>query len=154
MCYFGSRSIQQKWLDAETKRSQPLTQQRREVIYTPPYYSSGTDSPRRSYAEVVSQKSSSDSDSLPLHKRESHGKRKEEAKTEKKEDFDWNKVVVITRRYIHDDSFKIIDKLKNQLESDITYKQFHAEKAIILFKDTSQAQIILLPDRGHLQRIH
>ncbi|TYK05762.1 cleavage and polyadenylation specificity factor subunit 1 [Cucumis melo var. makuwa] len=55
---------------------------------------------------------------------------------------DWNKIVVLTRRYFHDDWEKIVEKLKDQLDHPISYKPFHADKALIFFKDKEQANLI------------
>ena len=55
--------------------------------------------------------------------------------------FDWERTVVMTRRYFHDDWKKIIDKLKEQLDISVSFKPFHAEKALIIFEEKRQATL-------------
>ena len=56
--------------------------------------------------------------------------------------FDWNTIVVLTRRYFNNDWKKIVEKLKEQLDLPISYKPFHANKALILFEDKEKANLI------------
>nr|ADN33672.1 hypothetical protein [Cucumis melo subsp. melo] len=52
------------------------------------------------------------------------------------------RTVVLTRRYFHDDWEKIVEKLNEQLDTTVSYKPFHANKALICFKDFEQANLI------------
>ena len=97
--------------------------------------SSETDSPRRSYAEVLTNDSSSDSGSPRTLPSDFKGIKKEETSTGDFDSLDWNKTVVITRRYFHDDGKKIMSKLQEQLDLSIIYKPFHAEKAVVTIED-------------------
>lgn len=49
---------------------------------------------------------------------------------------------MLIRMYFHDDWFKIIEKLKDQVELEIHYKLFHAKKALLFFQDESQAKLL------------
>lgn len=42
--------------------------------------------------------------------------------------FKWEKIVILSRGYFHDDQKKVTDKLKEQLDTPFTYKPFHAKK--------------------------
>ncbi|KAA0062230.1 hypothetical protein E6C27_scaffold321G00310 [Cucumis melo var. makuwa] len=55
---------------------------------------------------------------------------------------DWEKVVIVTRRYLHDDWDRIFDKLAKKIESDFTYQPFHVEKAIILLQEKEQVKLL------------
>ena len=83
--------------------------------------SSDSDSLRRSYAEVVSSSTSSESEYFYATNRTSLKNftptvRSEVKKEGKKDDFDKNKVVILSRRCFHDDWEKIIDRLKEQTD--------------------------------------
>lgn len=60
----------------------------------------------------------------------------------KSESFDWNRVIVLTRRNFHDDWDKIVDRLREQTESEVQLKPFHAEKALLFFKDPTLAKML------------
>lgn len=104
-------------------------------------------SPRRTYADMVSQGSSSDTDSPKFLKAEKRSTRIIDPKCEKEATFDWNKIVVLTRRYFHNDWRKIIVKLKEQLDTNLSYQPFHADKALIFIKDKSLVRL-LCKNRG------
>ena len=106
--------------------------------------SSESDSPRRSYAEVLTNSSSSYSSSpktLPS------GSKKEETPSGAFDSPNWTKTVVITRRYFHDDWRKILTKLQEQLDFNITYKPFHTEKAAVSIEDKNLVNL-LCKNRG------
>uniref|UniRef100_A0A9I9CIB0 DUF4283 domain-containing protein n=1 Tax=Cucumis melo TaxID=3656 RepID=A0A9I9CIB0_CUCME len=56
-------------------------------------------------------------------------------------------VVVIVRRFFHDDWQKIMHNLKKQTEEDFTYTAFHAENALVNFKSLVPANL-LYQNRG------
>uniref|UniRef100_A0A0A0K120 DUF4283 domain-containing protein n=1 Tax=Cucumis sativus TaxID=3659 RepID=A0A0A0K120_CUCSA len=102
------------------------------------------DSPRKSYTKVLTNSSSSDSGSpkiLPS------SNKKEETPTGAFDSLDWTKTVVITRRYFHDDWKKIMAKLQEQLDLNITYKPFHAEKVAVTIEDKNLVNL-LCKNRG------
>ncbi|KAA0040039.1 hypothetical protein E6C27_scaffold366G00060 [Cucumis melo var. makuwa] len=98
---------------------------------------SGEDTKRRSYAEAVIKGSSSDE--------ESNSRTENIKKTGKSNttfSFDWERTAVLTRRYFHDDWERIVEKLNEQLDTTVRYKPFHADKALIYFKNEEQAKLL------------
>ncbi|KAA0051807.1 hypothetical protein E5676_scaffold609G00990 [Cucumis melo var. makuwa] len=103
------------------------------------YSSSDSDyeTKRRSYDEVVIKGNSSDEDSQIWSTNT-----KKTGKDLTSFTIEWEKTVVLTRRYFHDDWENIVEKLKEQLDTTVSYKPFHADKALIFFKDIEQANLI------------
>ncbi|TYK24535.1 hypothetical protein E5676_scaffold266G00770 [Cucumis melo var. makuwa] len=56
--------------------------------------------------------------------------------------FEWERTVVLTRRFFHDDWERIVEKLNEQLDTTVRYKPFHADKALIYFKNEEQAKLL------------
>ncbi|KAA0039949.1 hypothetical protein E5676_scaffold266G00990 [Cucumis melo var. makuwa] len=121
-------------------------------------YDSSTDSetPRKTYVEAVSSSSdssissSSESDcsktkSTPSLKKFLPALKSEIRKEEKKNDIDWEKSIILSRRCFHDDWAKIIDRLKDQTDkkdSCFRYIPFHADKALLFIKDKELANLL------------
>lgn len=78
----------------------------------------------------------------PLHKKIDRKTVFEERSVEKESSFDWKHSIVLTRRCLHDDWHKIIQKLGEQLDVVITYKPFHARKALLILKQDDQPSLL------------
>uniref|UniRef100_A0A9I9CJ01 DUF4283 domain-containing protein n=1 Tax=Cucumis melo TaxID=3656 RepID=A0A9I9CJ01_CUCME len=98
---------------------------------------SGDDTKRRSYAEAVIKGSSSDEETNSWTTNI-----KKTGKSNTNFSFEWERTVVLTRRFFHDDWEKIVEKLNEQLDTTVRYKPFHADKALICFKNEEQANLI------------
>ncbi|KAA0044333.1 hypothetical protein E6C27_scaffold46G00570 [Cucumis melo var. makuwa] len=98
---------------------------------------SGDDTKRRSYAEAVIKGSSSDEETDSWST-----KTKKTGKILTNFSFEWERTVVLTRRFFHDDWEKIVEKLNEQLDTTVRYKPFHTDKALICFKNVEQANLI------------
>uniref|UniRef100_A0A9I9EB69 DUF4283 domain-containing protein n=1 Tax=Cucumis melo TaxID=3656 RepID=A0A9I9EB69_CUCME len=98
---------------------------------------SGDDTKRRSYVEAVIKGSSSDEETNSWTTNI-----KKTGKSNTNFSFEWERTVVLTRRFFHDDWEKIVEKLNEQLDTTVRYKPFHADKALICFKNVEQANLI------------
>ncbi|KAA0068029.1 hypothetical protein E5676_scaffold411G00200 [Cucumis melo var. makuwa] len=61
--------------------------------------------------------------------------------------FEWEKIVILSRRYFRNDWKKVMDKLKEQLDTPFTCKPFHAKKGLMIFEDKNHAKL-LCKNRG------
>ncbi|KAA0055626.1 cleavage and polyadenylation specificity factor subunit 1 [Cucumis melo var. makuwa] len=84
------------------------------------------DNKRRSYAEAVIKGSSSVEDVLNWSTNANMGEKKKTRKGLAEIDIDWNKTVVLTRRYFHENWKKIVEKLKDQLDISVHGIPLHA----------------------------
>uniref|UniRef100_A0A9I9D6L4 DUF4283 domain-containing protein n=1 Tax=Cucumis melo TaxID=3656 RepID=A0A9I9D6L4_CUCME len=104
--------------------------------------SSDSDSLRRTYVDVLQQRSPTKSDSSWTTKQAGKKKVQNKQTEEKESPIDWNNSIVLTRRCLHDDWHKIAQKISKQMDVDLTYKPFHAEKALLVLKDEDQASLL------------
>lgn len=58
------------------------------------------------------------------------------------ETFNWDKLIVLSRRCFHDDWIKIMEQLRTSNESIDAFNPFHADKALITVWDTDQASLL------------
>ncbi|TYK18363.1 hypothetical protein E5676_scaffold456G00820 [Cucumis melo var. makuwa] len=122
----------------------------KEKIQKPYDSSTDSESPKKTYAEVVSSFSSSESDyskakSTSSLKRFLPALKSEIRKEERKNDIDWEKTIILSRRCFHDDWAKIIDRLREQTDkkdSCFRYVPFHADKALLFIKDKDLAKLL------------
>uniref|UniRef100_A0A9I9CCC9 DUF4283 domain-containing protein n=1 Tax=Cucumis melo TaxID=3656 RepID=A0A9I9CCC9_CUCME len=122
----------------------------KEKIQKPYDSSTDSESPRKTYAEVVSSFSSSESDYSKAKntfslKRFLPALKSEIRKEERKNDIDWEKTIILSRRCFHDDWDKIIDRLREQTDkkdSCFRYVPFHADKALLFIKDKDLAKLL------------
>ncbi|KAA0044557.1 hypothetical protein E6C27_scaffold46G003060 [Cucumis melo var. makuwa] len=122
----------------------------KEKIQKPYDSSTDSESPRKTYAEVVSSFSSSESDyskakNTSSLKRFLPALKSEIRKEERKNDIDWEKTIILSRRCFHDDWDKIIDRLREQTDkkdSCFRYVPFHADKALLFIKDKDLAKLL------------
>lgn len=84
---------------------------------------------------MLTKDSSFDSGSPKSYSFDFKGKKKEETDSGAFDSLDWSKIVVITRRYFHDDWKKTMVELQEQLDLNITYRPFHAEKTVVVLED-------------------
>lgn len=96
--------------------------------------STSSSSSNRSYAQVLTKSSGSDSNSS--------SSRDWKKWIFSKNPFNWNNTVVITRRLFHDDWIKIMFNLKKQIGASFTFKPFHPEKALVSFNESVHAKLL------------
>lgn len=106
--------------------------------------SNSSDTSRRSYAEALSSKSTADSDSHQSVQEEDLSANKNLANTVEEDTFAWENIVVLSRRFFHDDWASIINKMKELNDYVASYNPFHADKALVYMPNEEQAKLLCM----------